>query len=61
MRLSRAFPGQAKGKTIPGHCYIRRVALRMAKKNDFSQSEAASKLRISARTLHEWKQGRARP
>jgi DNA-binding transcriptional regulator YiaG len=31
------------------------------KKNDFSQSEAALKLRISTRTLQEWEQGRARP
>ena len=31
------------------------------KKNDFSQSEAALKLRISRRTLQEWEQGRARP
>jgi len=31
------------------------------KENDFSQSEAASKLRISTRTLQEWEQGRARP
>jgi DNA-binding transcriptional regulator YiaG len=31
------------------------------KKNDFSQSEAAAKLRISTRTLQEWEQGRARP
>ena len=30
-------------------------------RNDFSQSEAASKLRISTRTLQEWEQGRARP
>ena len=31
------------------------------KKNDFSQGEAALKLRISTRTLQEWEQGRARP
>ena len=31
------------------------------KKNDFSQSEAALKLRISTRTLQEWEQGRAKP
>jgi len=31
------------------------------KKNDFSQSEAALRLRISTRTLQEWEQGRARP
>lgn len=31
------------------------------KKKDFSQSEAASKLRISTRTLQEWERGRARP
>lgn len=31
------------------------------KKNDLSQSEAALTLRISARTLQEWEQGRARP
>ena len=31
------------------------------KKNDFSQSEGALKLRISTRTLQEWEQGRARP
>lgn len=31
------------------------------KKKDFSQSEAASKLRISTRTLQEWEQDRARP
>ena len=31
------------------------------KKNDFSQSEAALKLRISRRTLQEWEQGRAKP
>ena len=31
------------------------------KKNDFSQSEAAFKLRISKRTLQEWEQDRARP
>jgi DNA-binding transcriptional regulator YiaG len=31
------------------------------KKNDFSQSETALKLRISTRTLQEWEQGRARP
>jgi DNA-binding transcriptional regulator YiaG len=30
-------------------------------KNDFSQSEAALKLRISKRTLQEWEQGRAQP
>jgi DNA-binding transcriptional regulator YiaG len=31
------------------------------KRNDFSQSEAALKLRVSTRTLQEWEQGRARP
>ena len=31
------------------------------RKNNFSQSEAALKLRISTRTLQEWEQGRARP
>ena len=30
-------------------------------KNDFSQSEAAMRLRISKRTLQEWEQGRAEP
>ena len=30
-------------------------------KNDFSQSEAALKLKISTRTLQEWEQNRARP
>jgi len=29
--------------------------------NDFSQSEAAMKLKISKRTLQEWEQGRAEP
>ena len=31
------------------------------RKNDFSQSEAALKLKISTRTLQEWEQNRARP
>ena len=31
------------------------------KKNDFSQSEAALKLKISKRTLQEWEHGRAEP
>ena len=31
------------------------------RKNDFSQNEAALKLKISARTLQEWEQNRARP
>lgn len=31
------------------------------KRKDFSQSEAALKLRVSVRTLQEWEQGRARP
>lgn len=31
------------------------------KRNNFSQSEAALKLQISARTLQEWEQGRAQP
>jgi len=31
------------------------------RKNDFSQSEAALKLKISTRTLQEWEQKRARP
>lgn len=31
------------------------------KKNDFSQSKAALKLKISKRTLQEWEHGRAEP
>ena len=31
------------------------------RRNDFSQSEAAGRLRISTRTLQEWEQGRAEP
>jgi DNA-binding transcriptional regulator YiaG len=31
------------------------------KRNNFSQSEAALKLRMSTRTLQEWEQGRAQP
>jgi DNA-binding transcriptional regulator YiaG len=31
------------------------------KRNDFSQSEAASKLQVSTRTLQEWEQSRAGP
>jgi len=31
------------------------------RKNDFSQSEAALKLKIPTRTLQEWEQNRARP
>ena len=31
------------------------------RKNDLSQTEAALKLQISARTLQEWEQGRAQP
>ena len=31
------------------------------RRHDLSQSQAASKLQVSARTLQEWEQGRARP
>jgi DNA-binding transcriptional regulator YiaG len=31
------------------------------KRKDFSQSEAALKLRVSKRTLQEWEHGRAEP
>lgn len=55
-------------------CRIRKGASRVARagdlarrlyewrrQNDFSQSEAALKLKVSTRTLQEWEQNRARP
>ena len=40
-------------KTLGERLYVWR------KENDFSQTEAASKLQISLRTVQEWEQGRA--
>ena len=52
--LSVAVTGPAKREAVIGPGSLRRAALRMAKENDFSQSETALKLRISTRTLQEW-------
>ncbi len=50
-RASRA----ARANDLAGRLYEWR------RKNDFSQSEAALKLKTSTRTLQEWEQNRAQP
>ena len=54
-RIREGVPRASGGGELAGRLYEWR------RKNDLSQSEAAVKLRISARTLQEWDQNRARP
>jgi DNA-binding transcriptional regulator YiaG len=54
-------PAKRKAKRSPARVKFAERLYEWRKKNDFSQGEAASKLRISMRTLQEWEQGRARP
>jgi DNA-binding transcriptional regulator YiaG len=57
-RLRSPARRKARRQSVPA---FRERLYEWRKKNDFSQSEAALKLRISTRTLQEWEQGRARP
>ena len=54
-------PAKRKAKRPPAPVPFGERLYEWRKKKDFSQSEAALKLRISTRTLQEWEQGRARP
>ncbi len=54
-------PARRKARRSSGPVAFGERLYEWRKKNDFSQSEAALKLRISTRTLQEWEQGRARP
>ena len=54
-------PASRKAKRSSGTVPFGERLYEWRKKNDFSQSEAALKLRISTRTLQEWEQGRSRP
>ncbi|HKP05426.1 MAG TPA: helix-turn-helix transcriptional regulator [Chthoniobacterales bacterium] len=58
-RVRRVMKRKARASSVPVPFGERLYEWR--KKNNFSQSEAALKLRISRRTLQEWEQGRARP
>ena len=54
-RIRKGGPRKSRVNDLAGRLYEWR------RKNDFSQSEAARKLKISTRTLQEWEQNRARP
>ena len=54
-RIRKGAPRVSRANDLAGRLYEWR------RKNDFSQSEAALKLKISTRTLQEWEQKRARP
>lgn len=54
-RIRKGAPRGARADDLAGRLYEWR------RKNDFSQSEAALKLKISTRTLQEWEQNRAHP
>jgi DNA-binding transcriptional regulator YiaG len=54
-------PARHKARRSSARPTFRERLYEWRRKNDFSQSEAASRLRISTRTLQEWEQGRARP
>jgi DNA-binding transcriptional regulator YiaG len=54
-------PTRRKARHSSGPVPLSERLYQWRKKNDFSQGEAALKLKISTRTLQEWEQGRSRP